>query len=203
MGIRSLRTASISTGVKRSKVWDQSAVVALPTSYESIATQTVGAGGAASVTFSSVPSGYKHLQIRGISRCTKVDTGSENVVMSFNGDTTNTNYRTHLIDGDGAGVSSTDIQVSAFYAQGALTIGNNATANAYGATVIDILDYTNTNKNKTVRLLTGVDTSGYGQIRFASSLWMNTAAITSITLNPRSAGNFSQYSTFALYGIKG
>jgi hypothetical protein len=172
-------------------------------SYDSIATQTVGAGGAASVTFSSIPSTYKHLQIRGISRCTKADTGSENVVMSFNSDTTYTNYYTHIMDGDGSSAYATGIQVSGFYSQAALTIGNNATANAYGAAVIDILDYTNTSKNTTVRILTGIDTNGYGQVRLASSVWMSTAAIDSITINPRSAGNFLQYSSFALYGIRG
>lgn len=34
------------------------------TDYDSIATTTVGAGGAASITFSSIPSTYQHLQIR-------------------------------------------------------------------------------------------------------------------------------------------
>lgn len=183
-------------------IWASQNYPRITNSYESIATVTVGAGGQSSISFSSIPSTYKHLQIRGISRCTKADTGSENVVMSINGDTTYTNYRTHLIEGDGSTAYGGDIQVSAFYAQAALTIGNNATANVYGAAVIDILDYTNTNKNTTVRILTGVDNNGYGQIRFASSLWMNTAAITSLTLNPRSAGNFSQYSSFALYGVR-
>lgn len=178
-------------------------VAASTNSYESIATVTVGAGGSSSISFSSIPSTYKHLQIRGISRCTKADTGSENVVMAFNGDTTFTNYNTHLIDGDGSTAYAGQVQVSGFYSQAALTIGNNATANVYSATIVDILDYANTNKNTTVRVLTGIDTNGYGQIRLASSLWMNTAAINSITINPRSAGDFSQYSHFALYGIKG
>jgi hypothetical protein len=172
-------------------------------SYESIQTVTVGGGGAANIEFTSIPSTFKHLQIRGITRCTKADTGSENVVVALNSDSTYTNYRTHYLDGDGTGVSAGAIQVSAFYSNAGLTIGNNATANVFSATIIDILDYTNTNKNTTVRVLTGIDTNGYGQVRLASSLWLNTSAVNALTFNPRSAGNFAQYSSFALYGIRG
>jgi hypothetical protein len=75
------------------------------------------------------------------------------------------------------------------------------TASTFGASVLDVLDASNTNKYKTVRALDGVDTNGAGTIEFMSSLWMNTAAITAMTLTLNS-GNFSQYSHFALYGVK-
>lgn len=203
MAISRFSTSSVAQGLpKYQKLWDGTSAV-FDSDYELIERVVVGAGGAASVTFSSIPSTYKHLQIRGISRCLKADTGSENVVMSFNNDTTFTNYRTHVMDGDGSSAYTDTVQVSDFYSQAALTIGNNATANAYGATVVDIFDYANTNKNTTVRILTGVDTNGYGQTRLAASLWMNTAAISTITINPRAAGNFAIYSQFALYGIRG
>jgi hypothetical protein len=173
-------------------------------SYESIATQTVGAGGAASVTFSSIPSTFKHLQIRGIARDSAADTGVQNVVMSLNSDTTYTNYRTHYLLGDGATPDAGSIQVSGFYTAAALAVSNNATASIYGATVIDILDYADTNKNKTLRVLAGIDLNGVGgQMRLQSSVWLSTSAVTSCTINVRSAGNLMQYSQFALYGIKG
>lgn len=175
------------------------------TSFDSIATVTVGSGGAASIDFNSISGTYKHLQLRGITRCTKADTGVENVVMSFNSNTTYTDYRTHYLQGIGADpVEAGDLQVSSFYSNAGITLGDNATASIYTATIIDILDYANTNKNTTVRVLSGVDVNGAGGlIRFASSVWLKTDAITSISLNPRSAGNFKQYSTFALYGVKG
>jgi hypothetical protein len=76
------------------------------------------------------------------------------------------------------------------------------TAGVFGAGIIDILDYTNTNKYKTVRSLNGVDNNGSGALALNSSLWLNTAAITNITIT--SDGTlFDQYSSFALYGIKG
>jgi hypothetical protein len=64
-----------------------------------------------------------------------------------------------------------------------------------------VLDYGNTNKNKTVKTLAGYDGNGSGEIWFTSTLWNNTNAITSMTIS--SNFNFTQYSSFALYGIKG
>lgn len=162
--------------------------------YESIATVTVGAGGASDVQFTSIPSTYAHLQIRFIS---KISAGDD-VVMRFNGDTAN-NYRNHILYGDGssaiAGVPFTNA-----YSAAALYYTSSTASVAAG--VIDVLDYTSTNKNKTMRFLGGYDNNGSGNIDFASALWFKTPeAITSITLKPVSA-SFSQYSHFALYGIK-
>jgi hypothetical protein len=74
-------------------------------------------------------------------------------------------------------------------------------SSVFAANVIDILDYANTNKYKTTRSFSGADNNGSGFVQFMSGLWMNTAAITSITILPNS-DNFAQYSSFALYGIK-
>ncbi len=93
MGIRSLRTASISTGAKRSKFWDQTARVA-DNSYESIATVNVGSSGSSFVEFTSIPSTYKHLQIRANSRYTGYQNSGAAVYLQFNGDT-GSNYSLH------------------------------------------------------------------------------------------------------------
>ena len=172
-------------------------------SYESIQTVSAAGGGSSTLSFTSIPSTYKHLQIRGIARASAADSADHNIVAAFNSDTTFTNYRTHVLDGDGASASSGAAQVSGFYASAGLTLGNTSTASTYSATVLDILDYTNTNKNTTTRALNGFDRNGAGFVRFASSLWINTAAITRIDLSLRTGGNFVQYSQFALYGIKG
>ena len=83
----------------------------------------------------------------------------------------------------------------------ALAVSANSTANCFGVAVIDILDYANTNKYKTYRSLTGGDANGSGQVLLRSSNWRSTSAVTSMTLYP-GVGNFTQYSSFALYGIK-
>ena len=79
----------------------------------------------------------------------------------------------------------------------------NSGANMFGSGVIDILDYANTNKYKTVRTLSGDDKNGSGYVVFGSGLWQNTNAVSTITLTNHGATNFQQYSSFALYGIKG
>ena len=80
--------------------------------------------------------------------------------------------------------------------------GIHTAASTFTAGVIDILDYANTNKYKTLRTLNGGDANGSGNIQIESGSWRNTAAITSITLTHNGSG-FTQYSSFALYGIKG
>jgi hypothetical protein len=165
--------------------------------YESIATVTVGAGGAANVEFTSIPAGYSHLQVRGIARGTTADT-LVLVRFQLNSDTGN-NYARHIITGDGSSVG-----VAADASQPVGGVGNipaaNASASIFGTAVFDILDYANTNKYKTVRSLAGNDRNGSGVVGLFSSLWVNTNAITSIKVFP-AAANFAQYTTFALYGI--
>jgi hypothetical protein len=171
------------------------------TSYESIATVTVGAGGASSITFSSIPSTYTHLQIRGIARSARTESGSY-IKIQFNSDTAN-NYANHGLFGGGASAGAYAVTTTDHAAEAYITAAND-TASAFGASIWDVLDYTNTNKNKTVRALTGADVNGTnGQLRFASGVWLSTNAITSLSLTDGNGSTFVQYSSFALYGIKG
>jgi hypothetical protein len=165
-------------------------------SYESIATVTVGAGGSSTISFTSIPSTYKHLQIRLFGR---QDTGGfDQAHLQFNSDTGN-NYATHNLNGNGstagagATTSTNKISISAFP-------GPNQTSSVFAGSVVDILDYTNTSKYKTTRALSGVDANGSGYVWFASGLWQNTNAVSSITLV--CGGNFVQYTSAALYGVK-
>ena len=166
-------------------------------SFESIATSTVGAGGAASISFNSIVGTYKHLQIRWISRGTSAAAG-QNCSIEFNSDTTLSNYRYHDLAGDGtSAIADTNASSNRIF----FTSSASSTASAFGAGVIDILDYSNSNKNTTTRVLHGWDANGSGYVILRSNLWMNTAAVTDITIKPQS-GNFAQYSSFALYGVK-
>ena len=171
--------------------------LAAPNSYESIATVTVGSGGAASATFSSIPATYSHLQIRGIIR--QSTGGFDQALAQFNSDTGN-NYARHALLGEGT-TASAEATTSTNKVSFAAIAGGGQTASVFGVTVTDILDYTNTNKYTTTRSLGGVDDNGSGYIWFSSGLWMNTAAITTITITP-GGGNFVQYTQFALYGVR-
>ena len=171
-------------------------------SYESIATVTVGSGGSATVSFTSIPSTYKHLQIRSISRCSRTSYTVATIFARFNSDTGN-NYAAHVLYGTGASVSAYS-GTSQSFAYVGLASGQNATASGFAGGVMDILDYANTNKNKTVRTLSGFDNNGSGgEMDLQSGLWQSTSAINRIDLTLETSANFLEYSTFALYGIKG
>lgn len=173
-------------------------------SFESIATVTVGSGGSSSISFSSIPSTFKHLQIRGIARSAN-SASAEQGKLQMNGDTSASNYAFHSLKGNGSSASAEGYGtgVVAGVAGVFRITANTAGSNIFGVTVVDILDYTNTNKYKTVRILTGQDQNGSGDIQFNSGLWLNTSAVTSLTLTMQGSGDFMQYSQFALYGIKG
>ena len=166
-------------------------------SYESIATVTVGAGGSSSISFSSIPSTFKHLQIRVFASTNRGSTA--NLQMRFNGDT-GANYSKHDLYGDGtsaAAGATTSATLMSFN-----RIGGNTTT--FGALIIDVLDYTDTNKYKTVRNLGGIDSNGSGQVNLESGSWRSTSAVSSLSfITVDGANNFATNSSFALYGIKG
>ena len=168
------------------------------TSFDSIATVTVGSGGSSTISFTSIPGTYKHLQVRGIGRTNRADV-LDYYKIQFNTDT-GSNYAWHQLYGSGetvgaqAGTTATEIR--AFRVAGA-----NDAANIFGGQVFDVLDYANTNKYKTVRGISGAHWNTSGASEFSSGLWRNTAAITSVTVFGQN-GNFGTNSTFALYGIK-
>jgi hypothetical protein len=166
-------------------------------SYESIATVTVGSGGSSTVDFTSIPSTYTNLQIRGIARSTFSGAGDTTVYIRFNSDT-GTNYSWHRLYGY-ASVGG-DTSISATAGTIGVTARDSEPANLRTPFTVDILDYKNTNKYKSIQGFSGVDLNGSNSIFFNSSNWRNTDAITSITLY--TSGNLAQYSSFALYGIK-
>lgn len=169
--------------------------------YESISTVTVGAGGQSSIVFSSIPSTYKHLQLRGILKDSRNVGVLSNAYMQFNSDS-GANYVNHNLYGDGSGIAS-EVQTSTTAMLFANIASATTTANMFAGFVTDILDYTSTSKYKTIRTLGGADNNGSGQIFLKSGLWMNSgSAVTNITLTPLVA-NFTQYSQVALYGLKG
>lgn len=167
--------------------------------YDSIATVTVGSP-VASINFSSIPQTYTHLEIRWMARSTDVGAAVSQFYWYLNNSRPAT-YASHWTRGTGSSTlsqgQSSDQQIYFQYAT-----GGGAAASIFGVGVTSILDYTNTNKNKTHRTLSGFDSNGSGQIVIASGLIPITAALTSIDIFPDS-GNIAQYSQFALYGVKG
>jgi len=170
-------------------------------SFESIAT-VIGNGSATTLSFTSIPSTYKHLQIRMIARSATSSPGSGWIDAVFNSDSSS-NYSFHYIVGDGTtvGAGGTANRSNAHLG---LMWGASERANTFEATICDILDYTNTNKYKTTRSLIGGDTnnSTYEEIYLVSNAWRSTSAITRIDLTA-GGWNFATGTSIALYGIKG
>lgn len=170
---------------------------------------SVGSAGAADVTFSSIPSTYTHLQIRALAQTDRGTYGIDSIQMQLNSDT-GSNYTAHWIYGDGSSAAASAITSNTYLRPGDGQIGTS-TGNsglAFGVAVIDFLDYKNTSKYKTVRALQGIDLNGTiasvgGRVGLGSGVWMSTNAITSIKLYPQAGTKWTQYSSFALYGIKG
>jgi len=163
---------------------------------------TVGSAGASSVTFSNIPNTYTHLQLRVFAR-TNRSNNDDQLKIGFNSDTA-ANYTRHIVYGDGSSVTAAGFSASTQNGTPPiLQTGAASQSNLFGANIVDILDYANTNKYSTVRVFCGVDWNGGGYSILSSSVWLNTAAISSVTFTPANGTLVSQYSSFALYGIKG
>ena len=154
---------------------------------------TVLSSSASSVTFSSLGSysDYKHLQLRVLAKH-----NSANIKLTFNSDT-GANYAWHRLFGDGSSVTS-GAGTSQNYILG--NAWSSDTANIFGASVTNILDFSNTSKNTTIRSLSGQNTAS-PIISLGSGFWNNTAAVTTIKIETFS-DSFVAGSRFSLYGIK-
>jgi hypothetical protein len=176
---------------------------AFSTKYESIYSTTITSGSQATVTFDNIPSIYKHLQVRVFGRAT--GTGNrEYVGARFNNDTGN-NYVWHGLNTNTT--STPDAQYSGglvdFMRWGFSVIPqSDAPANFFGMSIIEILDYTNTNKKKASKCVAGQSQAdANSRLNTVGNLWTGTAAISRIDLFP-GGNSWNLYSSVALYGIK-
>ncbi len=202
MSVKRFSTGSITNSpYKNSKFWDQTTTLG---TFESISTATVDSSGAANITFSNIPQNYAHLQVRiwGYN-----GSGSDRTLwMQFNSDS-GSNYRNHWLSGNGSSVSSgadaaATVGILPFNASSSQT-GFNGDINKASVVIMDILDYTNTSKNTTVRTIGGWDGNGTGYVYLSSGLWMNTAAVTSLYFQLPYSTSFGSKTMFSLYGIRG
>ena len=193
-----LPTAQVSSLTTGSITLPSARGVFTETDFQSISSVTVGSGGAADVTFSSIPATFTHLQIRYIAQSAGYGR------IQFNSSTTGADYYSHYISGNGSTASAGQLPGSTYNSLTWSISNFSTTANIFGVGIIDILDYTSTNKNKTVRISHGTDFNGSGDTEFNSGLFKATpAAITSIKLFPHATNTWLQHTQFALYGIMG
>jgi hypothetical protein len=162
--------------------------------FESIATVTPSA--ANTITFSSIPSTYKHLQVRFLVN----QTDNAAMRLQFNGDSSTSSYTEHQLDANGSSVSAGGN--GSGVVSGIAVATANDTTSIFTVGIIDIIDYASTTKNKTARIFAGRDRNGSGNINLRSGLYLSTSAVSSLTLFV-SGANYTSGSVFSLYGIKG
>jgi hypothetical protein len=171
-------------------------VGSVPTN-EYLITSTVLNQSETNVTFdvSGLGDTYRHLQLAIVGRTDRAST-SDSFKLQFNADT-GANYSYHRLFGNG---SVADAEGNS--SQAAIDLnrvaGNTAASDIYGASIIEITDAFNTNKNTTIRNLSGVTGSS---INLDSGLWMNTNALTEIKILPGAGTNWLSGSRFSLYGV--
>jgi hypothetical protein len=175
----------------------------LPTAYESIASLN-GTGSSTSFTFTSIPSTYKHLQIRGIIREASGGATNGTLALQFNS-SGNSLGRTHWNQAYGNGSWNAGYDSGDMYIQ-YVSVGSNAVADLYGHFIIDILDYSNSSKNKVIRNFYGVNANNNAAstqcIGSNSNLWINTSAINAIRLVSGNGNPYTTLSNVAIYGIR-
>jgi hypothetical protein len=167
--------------------------------YDSLATVNVSTN-TTTITFSGIPADYKHLQLRILARSNKAGQAYDYLRLRING-ATGSSYSRHALLGNGSAASANASANDTLIGMGEIPAAT-ATASIFGGSIIDLLDYKDTNKNRTVRGLIGEDKNGSGSIYLASGAYYSTTAVTSLSLFCGDGGDFIQYSSFALYGIK-
>jgi hypothetical protein len=208
MAIRSLSTSSISTGAKRSKFWDQTATLYMP-GWDSISSGTPGAVN--SFTIGSIPSGYDSLRLFLMLRDVRTSAPYSTAAISFNGSPTGTSYSYTSVQADSRNAS---IQEDSSSGANAMYVPINGTSpyisdgSIYSMVIVDIYDYANANKIKTVNAKGGfMDLSSSYSIKSTNShlfkgAWNNQTTISSIVVTPSNAP-FAGGVRYALYGLKG
>ena len=162
--------------------------------YTLINSITVGSGGAANMTFSSIPQTYTDLQLFVTARIPDATYGTD-IYLAFNGSSSSQTGK-RIYGYSGTAYSDTT-------AAAGFTNGSNATSNTFTSNSIYVPNYTSSNnKSWSVDLVTeNNSTTAYLPGLFCG-LWSNTAAITSIAITAFGGSSFVQYSTAYLYGIK-
>jgi hypothetical protein len=173
----------------------------MPNTYKAISTITVGSGGQSALEFTNIPNTYTDLQIKLSGRDNYSSTrGSVN--LTFN--STTSGYRWMLLRFiDAASSPTTDDADSASWIDAGRSVSANATSNMFNGTDIYIFNYLSSEYKRVLHYsITPNDSSTVHFLSNGTGLWKNTAAITSIKIEPQPSQNWVQYTTATLYGIK-
>lgn len=158
----------------------------MATAWTPLANITLGSA-QTTVTFSSISQAYRDLVV--VVSPIAATTGNAGR-FRFNSDS-GSNYSWVLMYGDGSSAASNN---SASTTEFIGLLSETTVSN----TIIHVMDYSTTNKHKTVM----TRTSGTANYTGATAQkWASTSAVTSISLYMTGGTNYAAGSTFALYGV--
>lgn len=190
MTVSRISQSTLQSGFQKfNSVWDGRSAIG---SMDAI-TSVVLPASSATVTFNNIPQTYSSLQIRIYAQLATNAFG----IMNFNSIETGYQSLRQLYGSAGSVVTNKPNASTAYLETGFFP----SSSTTFGVTIIDILDYANTSKHKTVRNFGGWDDNSLGYTLIRSGLWANTAAINSIRLGTNGTV-YNANSVFALYGVK-
>jgi len=170
--------------------------------YVAIQTVTVGSGGSATIGFTSIPATYTNLQLLLSLRTTGTGSSAGSIgQITFN--STSSGYAVRDVYGFGSGgAGGGGFSFATTYIPTGRDDNANQTANTFSNQLVYILDYAGSNY-KAVSVDAVNENNGTTGMTTAllAGLWSNTAAINAITITSGD-GNYVQYSSATLYGIK-
>ena len=167
----------------------------MPDTFTLIASSTVGAGGAASIDFTSIPSTYTDLVLKVSARSNTARASSGYYYqMTINGSTAN--QSTRYANGNGSAASSgTFSRLFGYVAPSDYTTSTFSSDDWY------FPNYAGSTNKSASGDLTNENNATLSDMNLLAGLWSQTAAITSISIAP-AGGSFVQHSTAYLYGVK-
>ena len=171
----------------------------MATTYKLISSVTVGGGGAASISFTSIPATYTDLVVLVSARSARSDDYRDELHIRFNSDGGN-NYSNRILQGNATSTGSGSTSATDYIKKGTMP-GATATANTFSNNLIYIPNYAgSTVKSVSRDEVTENNSATNNYLELSAGRWSGTAAITTITFTPE-VSTFVQYSTAYLYGI--
>jgi hypothetical protein len=168
--------------------------------YSLLASSTVGAGGTSAITFNNIPQNYTDLVLKLSTRQSGASSATT-IRMGFNGSTVAIyNYR-HIQGDGGSASSSSGTGATNTSNETVVNDGAGATANTFASGEVYIPNYTSANAKSWSADSVQENNASVAYSRLTAGLWNNLTAINRISLVD-SEGNFVQYSTAYLYGIR-
>jgi len=151
------------------------------------------------MSFTSIPSTYTDLLVKFSARSSQTGTDNSQANLTFN--SSSSGYSDRLLYGRGSSASSASSATS-YITWAGIVPAANATANTFSNSEIYVPNYAgSTNKSLSSDNVEENNSATDNFLTLLAGLWSNTSAITTLTLTCN-GGNFVQYSTATLYGIK-